>query len=68
MSTDAFVEAYRAEILKEYNPQTFLDEIGHECEVVVLFCVESEPEACHRMLAASYLASNLDLEVEHIRP
>ncbi len=66
--SDAFVEAYQAAVLKEYNPQTFLDAIGEECEVVVLFCVERAPEACHRMLAADYLASNLDLEVEHIRP
>ena len=66
--SDAFIEAYQAEILAEYSPQAFLEEIGEECEVVVLFCVEREPEACHRMLAANYLASNLDLEVEHIRP
>lgn len=66
--SDDFIDAYQAEVLKEYAPQTFLEEIGEECEVVVLFCVEREPEACHRMLAANYLASNLDLGVEHIQP
>ncbi len=66
--SDAFIEAYIAEILDHYNPQTFLDEIGKTCEIVVLFCVEREPEACHRMLAADFLAQKLDLEVEHIRP
>ena len=66
--SDEFIEAYKAEVLKEYIPKTFLEAIGEECEVVVLFCVEREPEACHRMLAANYLALNLDLEVEHIQP
>ncbi len=66
--SDAFIEAYKGEILNHYDPQTFLDEIGEACEVVVLFCVEREPEACHRMLAADFLAQELGLEVEHIRP
>lgn len=66
--SDAFVEAYQSEVLEEYDPQAFVEAIGEECEVVVLFCVEKEPEACHRMLAANYLASNLDLMVEHIGP
>ncbi len=66
--SDDFIEAYQSEVLKDYTPNAFLDEIGEECEVVVLFCVEREPEACHRMLAADYLASNLGLEVEHIQP
>ena len=63
-----FIEAYKAAILDHYDPETFLDEIGQGREAVVLFCVEREPKACHRSLAADFLAQMLDLEVEHIRP
>jgi uncharacterized protein (DUF488 family) len=33
-----------------------------------LFCVERDPEACHRSLVADRLAERLGLEVEHLRP
>ena len=33
-----------------------------------LFCVERDPEACHRSLVAERLAERAGLEVEHLRP
>jgi uncharacterized protein (DUF488 family) len=33
-----------------------------------LFCVERDPEACHRSLIADRLASEYGLPVEHLRP
>jgi uncharacterized protein (DUF488 family) len=33
-----------------------------------LFCVERDPEACHRSLVADRIAAEFGLPVEHIRP
>jgi uncharacterized protein (DUF488 family) len=33
-----------------------------------LFCVERDPEACHRSLVAERLASQFGLSLEHLRP
>jgi uncharacterized protein (DUF488 family) len=63
-----FVEAYQDEILAPFDPGSLLDEVGPEASVVALFCVEREPEACHRSLVADKLHRELGLEVEHIVP
>ncbi|MEU1317886.1 MULTISPECIES: DUF488 domain-containing protein [Streptomyces] len=36
--------------------------------VATLFCVERDPEACHRSLVAQRLAEQHHLTVEHLRP
>jgi uncharacterized protein (DUF488 family) len=36
--------------------------------VSALFCVEADPEACHRSLIAQRLADEHGVEVEHLRP
>ncbi len=36
--------------------------------IAALFCVESDPEACHRSLVADRLATRLRLSVVHLRP
>jgi hypothetical protein len=33
-----------------------------------LFCVERDPEACHRSLIAERLATEHGIAVEHLRP
>ena len=65
---EVFVEAYRAEILVDFEPQSLLDDAGPDAQVMALFCVEREPAACHRSLVADQLRWTLGLEVEHIRP
>ena len=65
---EAFVQAYRAEILASFDPQSLLDDAGPDAQVLALFCVEREPAACHRSLVADQLRWDLGLEVEHIRP
>ena len=65
---EAFILAYRAEILANFDPQSLLDEAGPDAQVLALFCVEREPTACHRSLVADKLRWDLCLEVEHIRP
>ncbi len=66
--SDAFVRAYEQERLGQFDAQKFLELIGQEARTVCLFCVEGQPEACHRSLLAGRLQEELSLEVEHIRP
>lgn len=61
-----FVARYRQEVLTDFSPQPFLDQLPADAQVVALFCVERAPEACHRHLVADALAA-YGVEVEHIR-
>lgn len=64
----AFVNAYQEEILAGFEPQSLLDDLDSGAQVVALFCVEREPDACHRSLVAAKLQQELGLEVEDILP
>jgi uncharacterized protein (DUF488 family) len=61
-----FVRAYEEQILAHFEPQSLLDDLEPGTQVVALFCVEKQPEACHRSLVAAKLQQELGLEVEHI--
>jgi uncharacterized protein (DUF488 family) len=65
---NAFVEAYEATCLIEFDSGQFIQGLGPDAEVVAFFCVEREPEACHRSLVARRLHHFLGLDVEHLRP
>ena len=62
---DAFVAAYTAEHLTDFDAQGFLDTAS--TRPVCLFCVEREPAACHRSLLAAALA-DAGASVEHLIP
>ena len=62
----AFVEAYEQECLADTEPNDVLDALPDDAESVVLFCVEREPAACHRSLAADWLAAGRP--VTHLLP
>lgn len=64
----AFVEAYHTECLDGFDPQSLIDELEPDAQVMALFCVETLPEACHRSLVANKLAKTFGLEVENILP
>ncbi len=64
----AFIQAYEKECLSTFNSIDFIEQLGQDAQVIGLFCVEREPEACHRYLAARRLAQDLELQVEHITP
>jgi len=64
----AFIAAYDAERLKEFDSRKFLSEIGAGAHKVILFCVEKQPQACHRSLVAKRLHTDLAIEVEDIVP
>ena len=63
-----FVNEYERECLAHFNSFEFIKLIGLEAEIIGLFCVEREPEACHRSLTAKRLARDLELPIEHVRP
>jgi len=63
-----FIQAYEEECLSHFYSSEFLKGLEQDMRVIGLFCVEREPEACHRSLAAKRLAQDLGLQVEHIRP
>ncbi|MDA1192309.1 MAG: DUF488 domain-containing protein [Candidatus Poribacteria bacterium] len=65
---DAFINAYRNEILWKFDPHAFLTQIGTDARVVALFCVEREPSACHRSLLAATLENLLKIETHHLVP
>jgi uncharacterized protein (DUF488 family) len=64
----AFIASYQSEILNPFNPQTLLDALPADAQVVALFCVEREPAACHRSLIAEKLVQDLGVEVRHVVP
>ncbi len=64
----AFIQAYEQKCLSTFDSREFMKLVGQDARVISLFCVESEPEACHRLLAAKRLAQDLELQVEHIKP
>jgi uncharacterized protein (DUF488 family) len=63
---EAFVETYSSEILEQFDPQRLVQELPAEAKVIVLFCVEREPAACHRSLVAQKLHQTLGWPVEHL--
>lgn len=63
-----FIQAYEQECLANFDSNEFIKQVGQDAKVIGLFCVEREPEACHRSLAAKHLAKDLELQVGHIKP
>ncbi|MGH2918787.1 MAG: DUF488 family protein [Solirubrobacteraceae bacterium] len=62
---------YRARYLAEILDRADLDALVEELPTDgagALFCVEADPEACHRSLIAERLAARYGLGVSHIRP
>ena len=65
---EAFIAAYHTECLAAFDPHSLLNDLEEDVQVVALFCVEKDPEACHRSLVAGKLRQELKLEVEDIVP
>ena len=63
----AYAERYTREILDVADLRSVIDELP-DSGIAALFCVERDPEACHRSLVAARLADEYGLEVVHIRP
>ena len=65
---DAFIAAYKQEVLSTFEPRSLLDDLPSDARVVALFCVEGQPAACHRSLLAQALQDTVGLDVEHLVP
>lgn len=62
----AYVERYTEEVLDRVDLDPVVRWIGSSS--AALFCVERDPEACHRSLVAERLRREHGFEVEHLRP
>ncbi len=66
--TRTFIEEYEQRYLSTFDARNFIAQLESDAGVMALFCVECNPDACHRSLVAAKLARELGLEVEHILP
>jgi uncharacterized protein (DUF488 family) len=62
-----YAKRYTREILGRVDLRPLVDGLPKD-GAAALFCVERDPEACHRSLIADRLARELDISVEHLRP
>lgn len=63
-----FVKKYRSEVLAAFDAEHLRSALDR-AKVVALFCVEGNPAACHRSLAANHLAQVFGSgPVEHLTP
>ncbi len=64
-----FVSRYKSEVLAGVDFAAFEHRVK-DAAVIALFCVEGNPAACHRSIAAAYLAAQYGLEmpVKHLTP
>lgn len=63
-----FKQAYRVNVLEPYDLEYFLDQLPDDAQKVALFCVEKQPDACHRSLVAKALKDKYGFPVKHILP
>ncbi len=63
----AYVERYTREILDFADLSSLVADLPASGRAA-LFCVERDPEACHRSLVAERLAAEHGVEVVHLRP
>lgn len=66
---EAFVREYKRQILGGQTARKIFEKALSACqnqraESVALFCVERNPESCHRSLLATYLADHLQAKVQ----
>lgn len=64
---DEYTRRYTIEILDRADLTPVVSGLSSHA-VAALFCVERDPEACHRMLIAQRLAEQYSVTIEHLRP
>ncbi|MCX5077788.1 DUF488 domain-containing protein [Streptomyces sp. NBC_00424] len=62
-----YTRRYTAEILDRVDLDPVVSALPSS-GIAALFCVESDPEACHRSLVAGRLAEQHHITIEHLRP
>ena len=64
---DVFKKRYRDEVLSKLDVASVLKEAGNPSRPV-FFCVEHDPEACHRSMLASVVAAYAHVKVVNLIP
>ena len=70
-SRTVLADEYRARYTREILDHAPLDTLAAELPgdgAAALFCVERDPEACHRSIVAERLADEHGVSVNHLRP
>jgi len=62
-----YVARYTAEVLDPTGVEAVVDALPPDGRAA-LFCVERDPEACHRSLIAARVAEEHGIQVMHLRP
>jgi uncharacterized protein (DUF488 family) len=62
-----YATRYTREILGHAPLEPVVEELPAD-RAAALFCVERDPEACHRSIIAERLAAEYDVAVSHLRP
>jgi uncharacterized protein (DUF488 family) len=63
----AYRDRYLHEILDHADLRAVVEQLP-TAGIAALFCVERDPEACHRSLVAERLEADFGVEVTHLRP
>lgn len=63
-----FIEKYRNEILNNYDFDGLINRLTSFSTAIALFCVERNPEACHRSIVAEELHQKYTFSLEHLLP
>lgn len=66
--SDSFIVAYQAECLFSFDSNYFIRKYNLDNHIIAFFCVEREPEACHRSLVAERFAKDWGILINHLRP
>jgi uncharacterized protein (DUF488 family) len=66
--SEAFKQAYKEEVLTNFDSHQFVAGLGPETQIAALLCVEREPAACHRGLIATRLEQDLGVKITHLTP
>lgn len=61
-----FIDTYKDKILSKFNFSSFFENLAQNgANRVVLFCVEEDPEACHRSIISNKL-EELGYKIKHL--
>lgn len=61
-----FIDSYTNDVLKVFDFDKFLASLG-DAKNVILFCVERNPEACHRSIVTDFIKNKYnDITIHHI--
>ncbi len=66
--SEIFVSRYLNEVCVPFDWDEFVKSALSQYKNPVFFCVEREPESCHRSLIAGELHNKFSFEVKHIKP